>query len=48
MDYTELPKEGIYGTWEAHVYALLDERKVACVKVILNFDKRSDEDSEED
>ncbi|KAJ8728746.1 hypothetical protein PYW07_006442 [Mythimna separata] len=44
MDYRELPKHAIYGTFQAYTYATHKKKKLGCVKIILNFDKRNDDD----
>ncbi|XP_063895390.1 uncharacterized protein LOC135118151 [Helicoverpa armigera] len=48
MDYTELPKHGVYGTFLANAYLVYKEEKVGCVKIILNFDERTEDDDDDD
>lgn len=44
MDYENLPKIGLYGTFETRLYVIYDKKKVGCVRSILNFEIRDDED----
>ena len=44
MDYSELPKIGVYGTFEARVYVIYDKKRVGCVSTILNFEIRDDDE----
>ncbi|CAD0203620.1 unnamed protein product [Chrysodeixis includens] len=43
MDYTELPLNGVYGTYEVIVYLLLDEVKKCCIKGHLLFENNDDD-----
>ncbi|XP_047027805.1 uncharacterized protein LOC124635894 [Helicoverpa zea] len=38
MDYKELPKLGVYGTFQTNLYLLYEGIKYFCIQVILNFD----------
>ncbi|XP_026492519.1 uncharacterized protein LOC113398135 [Vanessa tameamea] len=42
-DYCKLPREAIYGEFEALSYLILNNEKVACIKCVLAFDKFEDE-----
>ncbi|KAJ8728745.1 hypothetical protein PYW07_006441 [Mythimna separata] len=46
MDYRELAKDAIYGTFQAYTFATFKKKKIGCVKIILNFDKRNDDDDD--
>ena len=46
MDYTELPKLGMYGTFKAIVFIVHNKKRMACVQVVVNFEIRNEEDDE--
>ncbi|XP_021195252.3 uncharacterized protein LOC110379774 [Helicoverpa armigera] len=52
MDYRELAKHGVYGTFLANLYFIYEDLKYTCVQTILNFDEYesdyNDEEEEED
>ncbi|XP_045778775.1 uncharacterized protein LOC123876512 [Maniola jurtina] len=37
MDYCELPTYAPFGTFEAEAYVIKDERRVGCIKAVLEF-----------
>lgn len=44
MDYTELPLNGVYGTYEVVVFLTLDGRKMGCIKGHLHFENSEDDE----
>ncbi|XP_026736858.1 uncharacterized protein LOC113500311 [Trichoplusia ni] len=48
MDYTELPLNGVYGTYEVVVFLTLDGRKMSCIKGHLLFENSDDDDEDDD
>ncbi|CAH0663746.1 unnamed protein product [Spodoptera exigua] len=48
FDYRELPKTGVYGTFEAHAYIVYKGIRMGCTKVFLNFDEDDDDEDDDD
>ncbi|XP_035443133.2 uncharacterized protein LOC118271234 [Spodoptera frugiperda] len=48
FDYRELPRMGVYGTYEANAYFLFKGIRIGCAKVVLNFDQRNGEGDDDD
>ncbi|CAH2087812.1 unnamed protein product [Euphydryas editha] len=44
FEYCKLPRESIYGEFEALTFLVLNNEKVSCIKSVLEFNKLEDED----
>ena len=47
MDYRKLPRNGVYGTYQAYVYAVHRGKKIGCATILVNFDPENGVHSDE-